>query len=890
MSLNLGSFHTVFDDNFSKDTGLNKNLWTDSWGNPSQYSFSNGMLTLTGYQHPWWQPVGLMQKSLGNSAGEGYGLYQFSGYGNAGQGVGICFIMWRADNTYLDASTPGKATEIDILESWDKTKTGQSTLHYYDTGWKNNNGQAFHPIYVDLTKLHTYAMDWERGSLTFYVDGKQVYQDTQHAPLDAADGGSNEVMGAQVINEAELVTTPTVALHITDMSYSVLNSASPPPASRGIVLARLGTVHEPSVGAGAAISETLTSTGLTGNVYAEVLTSSGAVESPYQMVGLGFQGAASFNVHLAKSGDSIKVVDNIAKPSITVISNAVSITDQVVVVPLVGSLPSPLYTGTEMVTGTGGIKGLRLEAISQGSYNAPGQTGWVAATVGTDGRWSAPLPFTTGGAVTHVYAQNGGTGAVVDLVDGTANGKVLPAKSAISISAPGTQQEPSVGAGVTLTETLTTTGLTGNVYAEVLTASGAVETAYKAVALAAGGTTTLSVHLAKSGDTIKVVDNIAKPAVTAVSSAVTITDRPVVVPLAGSLPNPLYTGAETVTGTGGVKGLRLEPISKGTYNAPGQSGWVTATVGTDGKWSASVPFATGSVVTHVYAQNGGTGAVVDLVDGTATSKPLPGKAAISISAPGTRQEPSVGAGVTFTETLTTSNLTGNVYAEVLTASGTVESAYKTVALATGGTTTLSVHLAKTGDVIKVVNSTASPTVTATSSPITITEPSTAHPVLAGVLPSPLYTGVETVTGTGGVSGLQLERITQGTYNAPGQTGWVKATVASNGNWSAKLTFTKPGQVAHVYAANGGTKTVVDLLHGTPIAPPTTASGKTASMTSLAAGLHNSVALDMAAGAASPLPHASVMHPGTLSSGSVMTLADTQPIASMVSQQLHLHQV
>lgn len=229
LSLDLSRFQTVFDDRFSNDKTLDKSLWSDSWGNADQYNFSGGALTLVGYQDPWWQPVGFMQHATGKTAGEGYGLFQFSGYGNPGQGIGICFIMWRADNLFLDSSTPGKATEIDILESWDKSKSVESTIHYYDSGSAQNNGQAFHNLAIDPTKPHTYAMDWERGSLTFYIDGVEMYRDTTHVPLDAADGGSNEVMGAQVINEAHLVTTPTVELHITDMSYSAPVGATPPP-------------------------------------------------------------------------------------------------------------------------------------------------------------------------------------------------------------------------------------------------------------------------------------------------------------------------------------------------------------------------------------------------------------------------------------------------------------------------------------------------------------------------------------------------------------------------------------------------------------------------------------------------------------------------------------
>jgi hypothetical protein len=99
----------------------------------------------------------------------------------------------------------------------------------------------------------------------------------------------------------------------------------------------------------------------------------------------------------------------------------------------------------------------------------------------------------------------------------------------ISLSAPGTVQETSVGAGVTVTETITTTNLTGNVYEEVLTSSGAVESGYRAVALL-NHVATSSVFLAKSGDKIQVVDNPTLPTVTADSPPVTITEPPVTPP------------------------------------------------------------------------------------------------------------------------------------------------------------------------------------------------------------------------------------------------------------------------------------------------------------------------------------------------------------------------
>ncbi len=258
MSLDLNAFKTVFEDDFGSDTFLSGTLWADRWGNADQYSFANGALTLTSTAGEGWPTVGFMQAPIGKSAGEGYGLYQFTGYANAGQGIGIAFLMWRADNVQIDPSAPGAATEIDILESWDGTKTGQSTIHYYVantalTPNHNNDGQNYNQLNINVAQSHTYAMDWERGSLTFYVDGTQVYQNTANAPLDYADGGSNEVMGAELVNMTSYVTTPTVQLHITSMSYSAPVTSTVPvapisPTTTGTITLTSGQSYLASAG------------------------------------------------------------------------------------------------------------------------------------------------------------------------------------------------------------------------------------------------------------------------------------------------------------------------------------------------------------------------------------------------------------------------------------------------------------------------------------------------------------------------------------------------------------------------------------------------------------------------------------------------------------------
>lgn len=65
-----------------------------------------------------------------------------------------------------------------------------------------------------------------------------------------------------------------------------------------------------------------------------------------------------------------------------------------------------------------------------------------------------------------------------------------------------------------------------------------------------------------------------------------------------------------------------------------------------------------------------------------------------------------------------------------------------------------------------------------------------------------------------------------------------STLSSNGNWSAVLTFSKPGMVAHVYAENGGSQKVVDLVDGTP------------TLAAVIKGVSMAAASNMSAGAAS----------------------------------------
>jgi beta-glucanase (GH16 family) len=208
----MTNFTKVLDDNFGSDTSLKTSLWPIHWGNPDDFSFQNGALTLTSYKSEGWKNVGFMQADFGASSGTGYGLYSVTASANAGEGIGIAILLWPSSNVW-----PGP--ELDVLESRDSTRqTGYATIH-----WKGTNGadqQSWHQFSIDLTKPHTYALDWEPTSITYFIDGQQIFTTTSHVPKDFADGGQNESFGAEVTAAGSSPVSSSVSLHLYDMSYS----------------------------------------------------------------------------------------------------------------------------------------------------------------------------------------------------------------------------------------------------------------------------------------------------------------------------------------------------------------------------------------------------------------------------------------------------------------------------------------------------------------------------------------------------------------------------------------------------------------------------------------------------------------------------------------------
>lgn len=321
-SLNAGNYTTIWQDNFGSDSSLNSSLWPVEWGNSDDFSFSNGGLTLTSYESEGWSAVGFMQADFGSSYGQGYGLYSATFSADAGQGAGICICMWPSNDVW-----PG--AEIDLVEDWsDPTRqTGQATIHWAGSG--DSNQYQSYSFTANMTQKTTVAMDWEAGSLTFYVNGTEVFSTTSNVPADAAQGGSNECFGAEVTSAGSAPVSSSVSLNLYSMSYSAYTgggSTSGGSAGKTISVSSPGTVNEASKGAGVNVSETISDTGL-GTAYWEVVTSAGVAEGGWASVTLNSSGVGSFTAHFAHSGDYVKVVNSTSNPVDTGQSSPITITD-----------------------------------------------------------------------------------------------------------------------------------------------------------------------------------------------------------------------------------------------------------------------------------------------------------------------------------------------------------------------------------------------------------------------------------------------------------------------------------------------------------------------------------------------------------------------------------
>ncbi len=145
------------------------------------FSVNNGVLTITANPTPHGilSQVGNLPYTSGVLTTNGtfaqtYGVFEMRAELPAGQGMWPAFWLLPADHQW--------PPEIDVVEMLgNQINTDYTTVHSnYLSGGQSGQGN---PVANTTTGYHTYAVDWEPNTITFYFDGQQVYQVATPADL-----------------------------------------------------------------------------------------------------------------------------------------------------------------------------------------------------------------------------------------------------------------------------------------------------------------------------------------------------------------------------------------------------------------------------------------------------------------------------------------------------------------------------------------------------------------------------------------------------------------------------------------------------------------------------------------------------------------------------------
>ena len=535
------------------------------------------------------------------------------------------------------------------------------------------------------------------------------------------------------------------ALWVAQNGETNVSGASTPVITPTITVSSPGTIREAYFEAGVTVTETVTTTGFYFPIYVGVLTAENNVEGSFVPVTLNSNGTATFTVNYALNGDYLVAESG----SVLTRGTPVVITDAPtsISVSAPGTLVEPTFGAgvsvTEVIT-TSNIMGPVYAAVFT-SAGVMESAAFVPVTLNASGQGTASLNFAHSGDYVTVENRLVSPDRYVNSTPITINDVITPY---ITVSAPGMVAEASAGAGVSVTETVNTVNINGPVYAAVFTAQGLMESAaYVPVTLNASSQGTVSLNFLHSGDYVTVENRLVSPDRWVYSSPITITDPTPTITLSslGTVQEPsigagaTVTEAVTTTGlTGSVYAVVL------TQNGTPEDYWQTVPLGANGTASFQVHLQNSG--DYVVAVNNLANATVAAVASPVTITEPPPVKTILLSAPGTVQEITVGAGVTVTEAISTSNLSGTVYTGILTASGGVESSWQADTLNSSGSLNLQVHFAHSGDYLVAVDSLTSPTVATFGSPIVITDPTTNNPSAVSankLVKSSIYTSSST---------------------------------------------------------------------------------------------------------------------------------------------------
>lgn len=211
-SLPGGPTHLIFDDEFDgsslsstwatcwwfspSKTGCSNGDQEGEWYTPANVSVGSGVLSLTARDTPTegvWMSSGQPRtydytSGMANSHGTfsfTYGYVEWRAWVPEGQG------LWPA--LWLMPENGQWPPEIDALET-----IGQADQGYFTYHMPSGAQQSAPATIPGLTGgPHIFGVDWEPGSITWYVDGRAVFEATQNVTdtamylvMDLAVGGS----------------------------------------------------------------------------------------------------------------------------------------------------------------------------------------------------------------------------------------------------------------------------------------------------------------------------------------------------------------------------------------------------------------------------------------------------------------------------------------------------------------------------------------------------------------------------------------------------------------------------------------------------------------------------------------------------------------------------
>ena len=206
------------------------------WGSANIDTGTHGQVTISGHG-------GLMEKPTGDSAGHGYGTYTVVAALD-GDTEGSAALLWPGNDKW-----PGP--EYDIVEVIHGNAYG--TVHFAGS----DGGDRYNVVNydgVDESQTHTYSLDWQPGSITYYVDGHNMGSVSEDVGADYAHGGINEVMGLMNRSDATSMT-------VYEVSYSSSGGGGSEPADTGVVTSSADAHDDTTVSVDAPVDTVSADTG-----------------------------------------------------------------------------------------------------------------------------------------------------------------------------------------------------------------------------------------------------------------------------------------------------------------------------------------------------------------------------------------------------------------------------------------------------------------------------------------------------------------------------------------------------------------------------------------------------------------------------------------------------